>query len=93
MFKTFSCTHHVNDWHGVLCYVYKDEKVLHRRSIVNEIVSVGGTNFSTGTIEAFIAELKKNLDDLCNYCLRIFYTILSSVIDRSWDETCGAKTQ
>jgi len=72
-----------------LCsYGYKDEKVLRRRSIINEIVSAAETNFSMEMLEAFIAELKKNFDaDYCNYCLQIFYRILSSEIDRSWDET------
>ena len=63
-------------------YWYKDEKVLHRRSNVNEIVPAGGTHFSTQTLDDFSWVIKEPWRGAAI----IVYGLLSSAIDRPWDE-------
>ena len=70
VFKTFS--YHEKDTRLVCIYEYKDEKILHRRSNVNEIVPAGRTNFSSETLDDFIAEVKKNLDEELQLLLSAF---------------------
>ena len=50
-------------------YKCKDEKVMHGRSNVNEIVSAGGTNFQTETLDKLIAIFKRTLVKSCNLCV------------------------